>query len=548
MQEVWQEAKRRLRKRPKQLSLLAWTQSKRPLLGPDKPVDFTAHPYLLDLYNTKAKRLVVYKASQMGASEYLISYAFHAADQRKATVLYVFPTDVHLRDFSAGRIGPAIAASDYLTSIVIPAHGKGADRTTLKRVRNRFLYLRGGKVAPDGSAPQLKAVDADVLILDEVDEMDRRAPTIAEKRLGASKIAEVRMVSTPTYHDLGIHAAWQLSDQREWHIRCWRCGERQPLTIDSIVIEWDELQRPAKWHGQQEDRAWTACRKCGRELNHLAQGEWVAAKPDVKVIGFHLTRLFSPMVDLLAIVTSLSTVDETVRKETFNQDLGLPHVPRGGKLTTEALDACIRDYGLGPKSDEVTTAGVDVGSVLNVVIRGPVDIETGERPLRYAAEVPTFDELGTILTKFKVKTCVIDALPETRKARELQSAFPLGVVWLAYYSTQRTGSKKLKPIEPNISEGVVNLDRTRTLDEMFAQVYAGTRSLPLDIKTVSRYYKQMQTSVRVVEKTRGGKGESVARYVETGADHYAHAENYENVAASGSLMAGGSVGVVMMRR
>jgi len=546
MSEVWQEAKRRLRERPNQLSLLAWTQSKRPLLGPDKPVDFTAHSYLTDIYTANAKRLVIYKASQMGASEYLISYAFHAADQRQATVLYVFPTDVHLRDFSAGRIGPAIAASDYLTSIVVPAHGKGADRTTLKRVRNRFLYLRGGKVAPDGSAPQLKAVDADVLILDEVDEMDRRAPTIAEKRLGASRIAEVRLVSTPTYHDLGIHAAWQLSDQREWHVRCWRCGERQPLTIDSIVTEWDELERPAAWHGRQENRAWTACRKCGRELNHLAQGEWVAARLGVKVIGFHLTRLFSPVVDLLAIVEALSTVDETVRKEAFNQDLGLPYIPRGGKLTSEVLDACIRDYGLGPKSDELTTAGVDVGSVLNVIIRGPADTESGERPLRYAAGVATFDELATVLTKFKVKTCVIDALPETRKARELQSAFPLGVVWLAYYSTQRTGSKKLKPIEPNISEGVVNLDRTRTLDEMFAQVYASTRTLPLDIKTVSEYYKQMQASVRVVERPRSG--ESVARYVETGADHYAHAENYENVAASGSLMAGGSVGVVMMRR
>ena len=539
--------RQRTRPTPEPPSLLAWTQSKRPLLGPDKPVDFAAHPYLLDIYNTKTKRLVIYKASQMGASEYLISYAFHAADQRQATILYVFPTDVHLRDFSAGRIGPAIAASDYLTSIVVPAHGKGADRTTLKRVRNRFLYLRGGKVAPDGSAPQLKAVDADVLILDEVDEMDRRAPTIAEKRLGASRIAEVRLVSTPTYHDIGIHSAWQLSDQREWHIRCWRCGERQPLTINSIVTEWDELERPTVWHGQREDRAWIACRTCGRELNHLAQGEWIATRPGVKVVGFHLTRLFSPVVDLLAIVEALNTVDETVRKEAFNQDLGLPYIPRGGKLTSDVLDACIRDYGLGPKSDEVTTAGVDVGSVLNMVIRGPADAESGERPLRYATGVATFDELATVLTKFKVKTCVIDALPETRKARELQSAFPLGVIWLAYYSTQRTGSKKLKSVEPNVSEGIVNLDRTRTLDEMFAQVYAGTRTLPLDIKSVSEYYKQMQASVRVVEKSRSGES-VVARYVKTGSDHYCHAENYENVAASGSLMAGGSVGIVMLKR
>ena len=99
--------------------MLAWTERYRAMLKPDMPLDFTAHPYLVGLYACQAHEVVVYKAAQMGASEYAISYALHTADQRRATVLYVFPTDVHVSDFSSARIGPAIEASEYLASLVV---------------------------------------------------------------------------------------------------------------------------------------------------------------------------------------------------------------------------------------------------------------------------------------------------------------------------------------------------------------------------------------------------------------------------------------------
>lgn len=503
------------------------------MLIPSRPLDFKRHAYLIGLYECRAREQIVYKASQLGVSEYLVSYALHAADVRKATVLYVFPTDTHVSDFSSARIGPAIEASPYLASIVVEgsaAGGKrGADRVTLKRVRDRFLYFRGAKVGPDGEAPQLKSIDADVLIIDEEDEMDPRAIALADKRLGHSPIAEVRKASTPTYVGFGIHAEWLRSDQREWFVRCEHCGERQPITIRNVVTEFDQLDRPVRWHGNAS-QAWAACQKCGKPLDRLGPGEWIATQPGVDVAGFHVTKLFSPATVLIDIVKALSTVDETKRKETINQDLAEPYAPRGSQLTDEILDKCRRDYAHGPRHKEATVMGVDVGTLKHVVIRGPADPETGERPQRWAGAVDSFEAVADLMRRYKVMTCVIDALPETTKARELQATFPAGTVYLAYYNQTKIGTKLMEPIDADFANGVVNLDRTRTLDAMFAEFVSGTATLPANAKDMPEYYDHLKAQARVVED--GSNGTKIAHYVqrEGKPDHLAHAENYCRVA------------------
>lgn len=525
---------RRRRQGPEQaLDLLTWTILRRPLLTPGRPFDLASHPYLVDVYACAAQKLVLFKASQMGASEYAVSYAIHAADQRQATVLYIFPTDTHVSDFSSARIGPAIEASPYLAGIVVEgaASGgkRGADRVTLKRVRDRFIYLRGGQVGPQGAAPQLKSIDADVIILDEVDEMDGRAPAIAQKRLGHSALGEERWISTPTYPGQGIHAAWLDSDQREWHVRCAHCGVWQPLTLEQVVTEQDDLLRPVRWHGQAAGRAFVACLKCGGELDRLGAGRWVATHPGRPIAGFHLTKLFSRQADLNAIVAALQTTDETKRRETINQDLALPYKPRGAGLDDTLLDGLCRGYGHGPVMGETTVMGVDVGKTLHVVIRGPQHPQTHERPQRWAGEVLRFDELGDLVRRYHVGACVIDAEPETREARRFQASQRAGVVWLAYYVQQAAGSKKVEPTEWKEADRVVNVDRTRVLDETFARFLDSSNTLPGHARDVRDYYAQVAAPVRVTEKARDGT--ETARYVETGPDHYAHAEAYATAAS-----------------
>ena len=128
-------------------TLLTWTILHRRLLGPNKPFDLRQHQYLAGIYGDDCREMVLCKAGQIGVSEYLISWLLWSADERLATGLYVFPTDTHVSDFSAARLGPAIdpEVSQYLADLVMPAVGgqRGADRVSLKRVGARLIYFRG---------------------------------------------------------------------------------------------------------------------------------------------------------------------------------------------------------------------------------------------------------------------------------------------------------------------------------------------------------------------------------------------------------------------
>jgi hypothetical protein len=61
-------------------------------------------------------------------------------------------------------------------------------------------------------------------------------------------------------------------------------------------------------------------------------------------------------------------------------------------------------------------------------------------------------------------------------------------------------------------------------------------------KDIPDYYSHMKASVRVIQ--RNAKGIDIARYVESGADHYFHAENYclvaSRVTAPGQPLAQGA--------
>lgn len=515
------------------LDLWQWTLRHRAFLSVDKPIDFGGHRYLEALYREEAQRVVFRKAAQLGISEWLVSYAIHACDERKANVLYLFPTDRTISDFSAARIAPAIEASAYLSGIV-GGHGGGrraVDQTQLKRIRDRHLYLRGGQVKPDGSAAQLKSIDADCVILDEFDEMDPRVFSLAEKRLGHSKIAEQRVVSTPSYPGAGVDGLFAQSDQRYWFVPCPACGHRQAMSIRHLVTEWDKMERPVAWN-QKDGVPFLACERCRGKLDRGVAGEWVAAYPGRGWVGYHLDKFVGQHTSLSDIVNNLSKSDETARKEAFNQDLGLPYKPRGGGITEEQLNELVRGYGLRFTPERRCVMGIDVGNVLHVVIRELPD-EQGERRLVYAGEALDFEEAGRLYRRFKCRACVVDGGPERREAVRFQQAMKSmgsrSPVWLAFYTLNHDGLKQEEPLRWNEEEGIVDVDRTRLLDETLSRFFEGFNTLPTDIRNVRDYYAHLQAVVRVQEKRSNGRTVSV--YAHAGADHFCHAENYCTVAS-----------------
>jgi hypothetical protein len=525
MEQKRRPAKHRRTDGREPMGLLEWTMLNRVYLRKGRLFTLKDRPYLKGIYNNTARHGACMKASQLGLTEYLQSKAVHMNVERWGDVLYIMPTARSVSDFSRSRLNPAIDASPELSNMVVRGGGysRGVDTVGLKQFGNAFIYLRGATVK-DGKAEQLKSIPTDLNIYDELDEMDEEAIPIAKQRLNDSPIAEDFFNSTPTFFHYGIHEVWENSNQLDWHVPCPHCGVKQQLLIENCILEYDALDRPVVWHGMDEGRAWIACIKCGGEMDRGAEGEWVAAFPDRSLVCFHPTQLMAPRVPLIEIVVDLQDIKEKKKQETHNQRLGVPFSPKGGRLTFEDLDACRRDYLHGPMAEAGASMGVDVGSVLHVIIRARAD-GNGQRRQLFAGFVPEFSDVAKLMEQYEVLTCVVDEGPETREAKRFQKGQPSGKVWLCHYVTGESEAAHNQALRWDYEKSRVLAARTWSLDDMLSRFYDQSNTIPY-MERDSMYYKHLTALLRVTI-TRKSDSKPFSIYINEGRDdHYAHAENY----------------------
>ncbi len=194
-------------------------------------------------------------------------------------------------------------------------------------------------------------------------------------------------------------------------------------------------------------------------------------------------------------------------------------------------------------TDGGTYMGVDVGIKLHVVIRQRLE---GDRTRAlFIGEVDTFEELGELITRYNVRRCVIDALPDIHKAREFARARPRKV-WLAYYDRQDADHLWVKGKGSDVA--TVHINRVQALGEMFDLFHKGKAELPSDARHlggrvqhgIGEYHREMMALKRTLEEN--AQGNWVARYVSEGrADHYAHAEVYCMLAGKAGPHSGGRI-------
>jgi len=186
-----------------------------------------------------------------------------------------------------------------------------------------------------------------------------------------------------------------------------------------------------------------------------------------------------------------------------------------------------------------------------------VVIRDAQWRLVYAGEHANFDsELRDLLRTFNVFTVCIDANPETREARRFQGMYPN--VFLCYYAE----GKHKSDIDPMAFQtygtdgygervwiGTAKVDRTRTLDGMFALFKRTIRgdengaTLPADIENVRDYAEHLKACERQIRHD--SHGNEVAFYAKLGPDHYAHAENYAYIAMMWALQSAEHAGRIV---
>jgi hypothetical protein len=525
-----------------------------------QPLSFRDKPYLVELYTDlpRQEEVVLRKAVQTGVSELCIQLAFERSGWSGRIVAYVLPSHNIRNRFVQKRIDPLLqhvpAYRERHQGSADSSRTRGAPRSTGNLALKQF---GDGSILFLGSNTPGNFVEfsADTLIIDEFDQCDPGNLAKARDRLRASPYPQEVRLGNPTLPRVGISRLYDESDQRRWFHRCTHCGHRGPLDWWANVVELDD-----DGHWQPRDRARAqylrargikhptpaqdvrpVCIVCRQPFDRQpAGGLWVPAFPDRVVRGYSMSRLDVLSDSLWALYREwLEAQGNSERLATFYCSvLGIPYEFSGARITHAMLgDACTApalDYLGGPEyGRQVVTAGIDVGTVLNVSISTtqPPATPDGD-PVRVAAfigAVRTFDEVADLLRRYRVDVAVVDAMPEIRMAQGLRDQFVEEggcQVWLArFHPTPRVGVQRYG-MRLDYQTNSVTVDRTQVFDATFDDIRGGTRLFPEDVFTVFAWADQMRAPVRVLDEQK----QRIRWDNGSNPDHYRLADVYDRIA------------------
>lgn len=527
-------------------SRIEWAQRFRVLRG--QPFHLTRHAPLEALYRDEHTNIVVIKPAQVGISEWALTYTLHALDvgaayweteQEGLNVAYLFPTKEALGDFSKERFAKMRMEHPHLKTLFTAYND-----VTFKQAGASFLYLRGAS-----SVTALLSFPADVLILDEYDRMNKDAIALAQQRLRASRVKRMVAVSTPTLPEIGIHAQYLLSDQHVWEVACTWCNTYNELDFfRDVRLDGEPMEEWEKWDDEVLRMAQVSvhCPACAQKLDPAGPGKWRAKYPErTGMRGYWIPALSFPDVSILQLCLQAVSADPTIRTEFYRSGLGVPYSEHGSRITREMLASLSLQIPRGnPRTLWTKTSmGVDVGKYFHYRITGTA--ADGKRYVRAMGKAKSFDDLDDLMREYRVRKCVIDALPENHGSQRWAEKYK-GRVLRAFYTdnprdplyrtqTEKDEKKRTRHKKPEeVIAGAqkqrfaIFINRTMAMDNVYTRIDQNVEHWEQRFHDDQEVIKQMMAPVRV--STVDEQGQEIARWDHTSPDHYYHACVYDVIA------------------
>lgn len=340
-------------------------------------------PYMrepLDMATSHSvEKVVIMAASQVAKSELLINVLGYYIDQEPSSIMMVQPTVENAEAFSKERIDPTLQASPALKSKMSAPVKDERGRSRKSGSTIRMKNFIGGYLAMVGSnSPSgLASRPIRVLLCDEIDRFGSTQEgdplKLAVQRTQNFTNRKIVFVSTPTTEQRAdgptIYEEFMKSDQRGFFVKCPHCGKRFEMVWDTVHWQCDEQGY------LDEDSIRMECPECHYKVRGngkpdpylLESGEWVAKNPESRIVGYHLTSLCSPWVELRDLVEEWVSAnrkkDKKGLQEFINLKLGEPWHEDEAELNSWEKLASRREYypeaGL-PKEILMLTCGVDV--------------------------------------------------------------------------------------------------------------------------------------------------------------------------------------------
>lgn len=241
--------------------------------------------------------VVVMAGAQLGKTEALLNIIGYHIAHDPCPVLVLQPTLEMAQAFSKDRIAAGlIRSTPCLKGKVKDPRARDSGNTTLHKVFPGGALTMVGANSPSGLASR----PIRLVLCDEVDRYPASAGSegdpiqLARKRSATFWNRKIVTVSTPTNKGSSrIEDAFELSDQRHYHVPCKHCEQFQ-------VLKWGNV----KWQEDKPETARYMCEHCGTLWSEsdrtwaIRNGQWIAEKPFSGVAGFAINGLYSPWTPL----------------------------------------------------------------------------------------------------------------------------------------------------------------------------------------------------------------------------------------------------------
>lgn len=524
------------------------------------PMSFVGREYLVELYAVALREgFDAVKAPQLGLSELLIQLALQEAGWEGRIVAYALPTGDLRNGFVGRRVNRLLrdvaAYRQRVPGVDLEDLRKGGTGSLkLKKLgAGQVLFLGAGS---DGDFVEFSA---DTLILDEYDlcwaASELNVLKAADRLLESSRPKVYRLGNAETSRR-GISSIYEEGDAREWHWKCPRCGEWQPIDwLRNVVDEQDGTPKllDARAAGDPSRDVGLLCLRCRRPFlrEEAPKRCWVPHRVGAGRKSYRMCRWDSTRTPVRALWTSYlqARISATKLKAWWRAVAARVYEPSSGRLThSDVMGAAI----LPPLdlSARATTAGIDVGTlchfVSSILVRGP----TGHLERRAVWVGSISDEAGVIdaLKRHRVEVAVIDGAPEPRFAARVRNA--AREFGCKVYVCSFTGGLVSKATDELFGlvrkpEGNgISVDRTQVFDAAADGIRQGrligesdpelpypdvgedfARLWPSDVDTALGFVSQVCEPVRAIDE----KGRAYWTKTER-ADHYRLADVYDLVA------------------
>lgn len=479
------------------------------------PIEFVKRKFLFAMYNDLSPCQVELKPPQIGATVKNAVKSFWVAKKLRRQIIYTLPTAGDVQDMVGGSFNRIIAQNPILSEWC-------SDHDTIeqKQVGDSMIFYRG-----TFTAKQAMMIPSGLNIHDEVDASDPNVITQYETRLQAQEDGGWRWYfSHPSLVGHGVDIYWQISDQKEWYITCDNGHEEYMSWPDSIDISKESY----------------ICKVCKTTLSdeQRINGRWINKDGvpwngkivgDYQFSGWHSSQLMLWNKTASEIIKAFNDPQKD-KQYFYNYVLGLPYIGSEDRIDPQiVLRNCVDK--VNPQESRVII-GADTGKGIHYVLMNSEGVFYYDHATQITASKTPYDEIRTLLKRFKRSVAVFDQGGDLMGVRQLKEEFP-GRVYLCFYRPDRK-SKEIVQWGEGEKWDEVHVDRNRMMTLLVEQIrdigrftLNGTKEEWSEFASHFGYiYREPVTVKETPEKDNTGLYGNRYVWKRNGPDHYVHALLY----------------------